>query len=110
MPWLAVRKLRLRSTSRKPSIWNLSQARFPCTTSRSGVNRSQEARIGIALRFVPTEVQQQAANPLAILVRGHDAHGHFELLEPPTESDPRVVAQRRKQIVEQVYGNLLPPE
>jgi len=74
----------------------------------SGVNRSHDARIGIALRFVPTEVRQQAAKPLAMLVRGQDSYGHFELLEPPTDPHPAIVAQRRKRVVERVYGNLLP--
>jgi non-heme Fe2+,alpha-ketoglutarate-dependent halogenase len=42
-------------------------------------------RIGIAIRYLSTEVSQNSpTKPLAMLVRGKDEFGHFELLPPPT--------------------------
>lgn len=71
-------------------------------------NTSDEPRIGFAVRFVATEVKQDVERtPVAMLVRGEDRHGHFELLEPPTELDPRAIADKREAIVRRVYSNLL---
>jgi non-heme Fe2+,alpha-ketoglutarate-dependent halogenase len=42
-------------------------------------------RIGIAIRYLSTEVRQNSpTKPLAMLVRGRDDFGNFELLPPPT--------------------------
>ncbi|MEX0642988.1 MAG: phytanoyl-CoA dioxygenase family protein [Pirellulales bacterium] len=41
-------------------------------------------RIGIAIRYVSTEVRQDSPRkPMAVLVRGRDEFGNFELLPPP---------------------------
>jgi ectoine hydroxylase-related dioxygenase (phytanoyl-CoA dioxygenase family) len=50
----------------------------------SGRNESDAARIGLAARYVsPDVVQQGTDRDMAILVRGRDAYGHFDLVEPP---------------------------
>ena len=50
----------------------------------SNVNLSGKPRIGIAVRYItPDVVQEGPEAPLAILVRGRDDYGHFELMEPP---------------------------
>ena len=51
----------------------------------SNVNTSSTPRIGIAIRFVtPDVVQDSPGRPLAMLVRGRDDYGNFELLSPPS--------------------------
>lgn len=50
----------------------------------SGPNESDAPRIGLAVRFVsPDVVQAGQERDMAILVRGRDDHGHFDLVEPP---------------------------
>jgi hypothetical protein len=47
-------------------------------------NPSAERRIGFAIRYLPTYVRQVAGtHDWATLVRGHDAHGNFELEQRP---------------------------
>ena len=54
----------------------------------SNANRSNIPRIGIAIRYLSTAVKQDSpGKPCAILVRGKDKHGHFELLDPPADDD-----------------------
>jgi len=46
----------------------------------SDPNRTDERRIGLAIRYIPTRMTQIAgARMCATLVRGEDRHGHFEL-------------------------------
>jgi hypothetical protein len=50
-------------------------------------NRSNDRRIGFAIRYIPTHVRQVAgAKDSAMLVRGVDAFGNFEL-EPRPKGD-----------------------
>lgn len=60
---------------------------------RSGPNRSGGRRIGLGLNFIPTHVRTTGGKqPAAMLVRGTDRFGHFELLQPPeTELDDAAV-------------------
>ncbi|HEV2378970.1 MAG TPA: phytanoyl-CoA dioxygenase family protein [Terriglobia bacterium] len=52
----------------------------------SNPNRSDEPRIGIAVRYIAPEViQEGAARQMALLVRGKDDFGHFQLVEPPQD-------------------------
>lgn len=47
-------------------------------------NRSAAPRIGFAIRYVPTHVRQLSpVRDSALLVRGHDAFGHFEQEQSP---------------------------
>jgi non-heme Fe2+,alpha-ketoglutarate-dependent halogenase len=58
-------------------------------------NRSALPRIGFAIRYMPTHVRQLSPiRDSALLVRGHDAFGHFEH-EPSPEADlhPDAVAR-----------------
>lgn len=56
-------------------------------------NRSNERRIGFAIRYVPTHVKQVAgARDSAVLVRGVDRYRHFEAeLRPDYELAPEAV-------------------
>jgi non-haem Fe2+, alpha-ketoglutarate-dependent halogenase len=45
-------------------------------------NRSDDRRIGLAIRYIPTRMSQMAGASLgATLVRGEDRYGHFHLVE-----------------------------
>jgi ectoine hydroxylase-related dioxygenase (phytanoyl-CoA dioxygenase family) len=52
----------------------------------SGPNPSDDRRIGLAIRYVPTHVRQIGVRDSATLVRGADRHGNFDL-EPRPRSD-----------------------
>ena len=58
-------------------------------------NTSRVPRIGFAIRYVPTHVRQLSpTRDSALLVRGHDAYGHFEHeLSPESDLHPDAVAR-----------------
>src|SRR5581483_11482229 len=57
------------------------------TFHNSEPNRSDDRRIGFAIRYIPTRIRQlEVKGDSATLVRGQDRHGHFEL-EPAPRSD-----------------------
>ena len=81
------------------------------TVHRSAPNRAPHRRIGIGLNYIPPHVRVNGSvRPCAMLVRGEDKYGHFELIEPAaTERDAaslavhqRVSDQYRKNYDEQV--------
>ena len=43
----------------------------------SNSNNAEERRIGIAIRYVATQVRPVDRQASAIVVRGHDEYGHF---------------------------------
>lgn len=50
----------------------------------SHANRSDDRRIGLAIRYIPTRMRQTpGADMAAMLVRGTDAYGHFRACRPP---------------------------
>ena len=61
---------------------------------RSAPNRAAHRRIGIGLNYIPTHVRVNGSVRLkAMLVRGADTYGHFDLIDPPTaERDPAALA------------------
>ena len=63
----------------------------------SAANRSDTKRVGFAIRFVTPHARPQQGRPAAVLVRGHDDVGNFELVDPPRENnaDDAVQAMRR---------------
>jgi chlorinating enzyme len=51
----------------------------------SGANHSDERRVGFAINYISTSVRQTVAHEdFAMLVRGEDRHGHFQLVPPPS--------------------------
>ncbi|NDG39608.1 MAG: phytanoyl-CoA dioxygenase [Betaproteobacteria bacterium] len=61
-------------------------------------NRSNDRRIGLAIRYIPTHVRQtMAAGDSAMLVRGIDRFNHFRL-EPSPKSDfsPEAIATQEE--------------
>jgi non-heme Fe2+,alpha-ketoglutarate-dependent halogenase len=49
-------------------------------------NRSDDRRIGLAIRYIPTSVKQLKVRDSATLVRGVDRYDHFDL-EPRPKRD-----------------------
>ena len=47
------------------------------TSHASNSNNAKERRIGIAIRYVATQVRPVDRQDSAIVVRGHDEYGHF---------------------------------
>jgi hypothetical protein len=68
---------------------------------RSGPNNSNHRRIGLGLNYIPTHVRPVGAiRPAAMLVRGTDRYGHFELVEPAAaELTPEAVAVHERAVV-----------
>ncbi len=51
---------------------------------RSAPNRAAHRRVGIGLNYLPTHVRVNSPVRLkAMLVRGRDSYGHFDLIDPP---------------------------
>jgi hypothetical protein len=67
---------------------------------RSGPNTSSHRRIGLGLNFIPTSVRPSGTiRHAAMLVRGTDRYGHFELVGPPkAELDDEAVATHDRAI------------
>lgn len=75
----------------------------------SGVNAGEDARIGFAVRFASPDVRQDVEQSFAMLVRGEDRHGNFELLDPPPDGSLDELVRRGRAINERLYSNLLRP-
>ena len=73
-------------------------ARCRCTTSSwctaRQPNRTNDRRIGLAIRYIPTYVRQTKVRDSAMLVRGVDTYGHFDH-EPRPRRRPRRGGARR---------------
>jgi non-heme Fe2+,alpha-ketoglutarate-dependent halogenase len=62
----------------------------------SGPNTTSDRRIGLAIRYIPPHVRQLKVRDSAMLVRGHDSHGNFDLEpEPRADLDASAVAAHR---------------
>jgi non-heme Fe2+,alpha-ketoglutarate-dependent halogenase len=61
---------------------------------RSAPNHASHRRVGIGLNYIPTHVRVDGpARCQAMLVRGQDKYGHFDLIDPPSaERDPAALA------------------
>ena len=61
---------------------------------RSAPNHASHRRVGIGLNYLPTHVRVDGpVRCCAMLVRGEDTYGHFDLVAPPTaERDPAALA------------------
>lgn len=52
---------------------------------RSARNHAMHRRIGIGLNFIPPHIKIEGGSRcMAMLVRGQDRYGHFDLFDPPT--------------------------
>jgi len=64
------------------------------TAHASAPNMGKDRRIGLAIRYMAPSVRSVAGLESALLVRGQDRYGHFELETPPvTDLDPAAIAE-----------------
>ena len=74
----------------------------------SNVNTSDQPRIGIAVRYItPDVVQDGPERPLAMLVRGKDDYGNFELIDPP-QTDALPLPGQTPKAVERMMKSVMP--
>ena len=72
----------------------------------SGLNRSNDWRVGLALRYITPSMRQVVGiRDFAQLVRGEDRFGHFEEMPRP-ESDDDYAAMQRFEYVDGVTGSI----
>jgi hypothetical protein len=76
----------------------------------SKANTSRDTpRIGIAIRYVSPEVRQDSpTKPRAILVRGRDEHGHFELMPPPERETIEPGDPTHIEMVNRIRATIMP--
>ena len=73
----------------------------------SKANLSDIPRIGLAVRYVSTRVKQEGSDvPFAMLVRGHDAYGHFRLNDRPTRNDGMAGEGMHGEVLQRVYAGI----
>lgn len=65
---------------------------------RSAPNNASHRRVGIGLNYIPTHVRVDGpVRCCAMLVRGEDKYGHFDLIEPPlAERDQAAMAVHQR--------------
>lgn len=64
------------------------------TIHGSGPNTSDDRRIAAVIRYMRPDIVPEGAREFAMLARGEDRHGHFELLTPPQALfDPEALAR-----------------
>jgi hypothetical protein len=83
---------------RQPTAMALQAGEFSLhhelAVHRSAPNHAAHRRVGIGLNYLPPHVRVNSPVRLkAMLVRGEDRHGNFELIEPPmAERDAAALA------------------
>jgi non-haem Fe2+, alpha-ketoglutarate-dependent halogenase len=83
---------------RQPTAMALQAGEFSLhhefAVHRSAPNHAAHRRVGIGLNYLPPHVKVNGPLRLkAMLVRGEDRHGHWDLIDPPqAERDPAALA------------------
>ena len=73
---------------------------------RSAPNNASHRRVGIGLNYVPTHVRVDSpVRCKAMLVRGEDTYGHFDLVEPPTAERDAVALAVHQEVSERYREN-----
>ena len=66
-------------------------------------NQSNDRRIGLAIRYIPTYVRQTKVRDAAMLVHGTDKYGHFDSEpRPRADMDAAAVAAHAESVSRQV--------
>jgi len=75
----------------------------------SNVNHSLKPRIGLAVRYITPEVVQDGPErQIAMLVRGEDRYGHFDLCSPPPADSNSSRGATQSEAVRRIMRNLMP--
>tara|TARA_B100000686_G_scaffold350895_1_gene448097 strand:+ start:1516 stop:2358 length:843 start_codon:yes stop_codon:yes gene_type:complete len=71
-----------------------------CTIHGSRPNMSKERRMGITFCFHSPHIKQRGKKRTsALLVRGSDRHGHYEIEKPPTKHEsPEAIAEHERAV------------
>ena len=73
---------------------------------RSAPNVTSERRIGIGLNYIPPHVRVNGPFRLkAMLVRGEDRFGHFDLIDPPAAGNDEAALAVHREVSEQYIRN-----
>ncbi len=73
----------------------------------SGPNQSDLKRIGFVIRYVTPEVRPREGRPPAILARGEDTAGYFELVKRPVEKDAEEALHNMQESARQHFQAML---
>lgn len=73
----------------------------------SAPNRSNDRRIGLAIRYLPAHVRQTKGRDSAMLVRGKDRHGNFDLERRPRQDLGEAELRAHAEAVERKVAVLL---
>lgn len=73
----------------------------------SNANGSDVKRVGYAIRYVTPEVEQAGQRPRAVLARGKDDFGHYELCGPPPERDMDTAVAEMKEATARFLSSIL---
>ncbi len=77
----------------------------------SGPNQSRGPRIGLAVRYIsPDVVQAGATRDMAVLVRGKDEYGHFDLVTPPDCAESPEQSTLHAEALRRKGSNILPKD
>ena len=75
------------------------------TFHSSEANRSNDRRIGFAIRYIPTRIRQlEVQGDSATLVRGHDQYRHFELERAPKRDFDDEAVEYHRAITQRRHG------
>jgi non-heme Fe2+,alpha-ketoglutarate-dependent halogenase len=86
----------------KPGEMSLHHIR---TFHSSEPNRSNDRRIGFAIRYIPTRIRQlEVQGDSATLVRGRDQYGHFELEQAPNRDFGDEAVEYHRAITQRRHG------
>ncbi|MBV9814417.1 MAG: phytanoyl-CoA dioxygenase family protein [Alphaproteobacteria bacterium] len=73
---------------------------------RSAPNRASHRRIGLGISYIPAHVRAVGSYRLsAMLVRGRDTAGHFDLLPPPERELARLEIERHERVYRRYREN-----
>ena len=73
---------------------------------RSAPNNATHRRVGIGLNYIPTHVRVDGPVRLkAMLVRGEDRYGNFDLIEPPAAERDAAALEVHRQVSERYREN-----
>jgi non-haem Fe2+, alpha-ketoglutarate-dependent halogenase len=72
----------------------------------SAPNRAAHRRVGIGLNYIPTRVRVNGSIRLkAMLVRGEDRYGHFDLIRPPSAERDAAALAVHEQVSDRYRAN-----
>ncbi len=73
---------------------------------RSAPNNASHRRVGIGLNYIPTHVRVDGpVRCCAMLVRGEDTYGHFDLIDPPTAERDAAALAVHQQVSDRYRAN-----